>query len=81
MLRAGAAERSGLFYLEMSPLQPGWPHSQAISEVSLWFSQWVLQYFLSVIQEQAGCAHFLRSAMSSISLGFHIGNPSAWMQA
>ena len=53
----------------MAPLQPGWPHSHAISAVSLWLSQWVLQYFLSVIQEQAGWAHFFRSAIDFYLLG------------
>jgi len=47
----------------MSPLQPGWPHLQAMSVVSLFVSQWVLQYFLSVMQEQAGWAHFFWSAI------------------
>jgi len=45
-------------YFARSPLQPGWPHLQAMSAVSLLFSQWVLQYFLSVMQVQAGWAHF-----------------------
>lgn len=51
-------------YLVISALQPGCPHWQAISEVSLCDSQCVLQNFWSVMQEQAGWAHFFLSAMS-----------------
>jgi hypothetical protein len=46
--------RPGPFYFVISPLQPAWPHSQAISVESLCDSQWVLQYFWSVMQEHAG---------------------------
>lgn len=54
-------------YFAMSPLQPGWPHWHEISAMSLCDSQWVLQYFWSVMQEQAGWAHFFISAMKFLS--------------
>src|SRR4051794_14860032 len=71
----------------MSPLQPGWPQSQAISAASLCDSQYVLQYFSSVMQVQAGWAHFFLSAIKSFLLqrkpvGHRepVGDPSPWMQ-
>ena len=47
----------------ISPLQPEWPHSHAISTVSFRSSQYVLQYFSVVIQVQDGWAHFFVSAI------------------
>src|SRR6185437_1492092 len=65
----------------ISPLQPAWPHSQAISAVSLCDSQWGLQYFWSVMQEQAGWAHFFVSAIYLSLLSERpMGDPSAWMR-
>jgi len=65
----------------MSPLQPAWPQSQAISAVSLCDSQWGLQYFWSVMQEQAGWAHFFFSTIYlSLLSELPMGDPSAWMR-
>ena len=79
-------DRASWLYL-ISPLQPAWPHSQAISAVSLCDSQWVLQYFSSVMQEHAGWAHFFLSAMNLFLLQGRLigprdplGDPSGWMQ-